>query len=369
VILVLVGVVLPWVVIAVAAWIGFRMVGQHGRMMQLIDEIEDEAEELYAEHTKAPQGLPAGSAAPPFELPDLAGHRITLEGFRGRRVLLVFFSPDCSFCQEMAPQIAALPWDGADGRPVPVLVSTGDVEKHRAFMEQHDIRCPVLLQEGEEGPVAALYGAEGTPVGYLIDEQGVLISGVTEGADDLQALADPNYTPPAPDPQAAGPRVSAPTRAGRGVEGLRVGALAPAFRLPRLDGGELSLEDYRGRRLLLVFSDPECKPCDALMPELERLQRAGAGVAVVMVARGGTRANRAKVKQYGLSFQVVLQRDWEISRLYRKSGVTPSGYLIDEGGKIAADLAVGGDQILTLIAGRNAAATERSDAESERGGR
>jgi peroxiredoxin len=366
--LVLVGVVLPWIVIVVAGWIGFRMMGQHGRMMQLIDELDDEVEELQAERTKAPPGLPAGSAAPPFELPNLAGHRTSLEQFRGRPVLLVFFSPECGFCQEMAPQIAALPWDGADGRPVPILISTGDVEKHRAFMEQHDIRCPVLLQENE-GPVATLYGAEGTPVGYLIDEQGLLISGVTEGADDLLALADPKYVPPAPGSQAGGPRVSTPTWAGSGVEGLRVGALAPAFRLPRLDGGELSLEDYRGRRLLLVFSDPECEPCDALMPELERLQRAGTGVEVAIVARGTARANRAKVKQYGLSFPVALQRDWEISRLYRKPGVTPSGYLIDAGGRIAADMAVGGDQVLTLMAERDVAARESGDARSERGGR
>ena len=361
-ILVLVGVVLPWIVIVLAGWIGLRMMGQHGRMMQLLEELEDEVDDLYLERMKTPPGLPAGSAAPPFELPDLAGHRITLEQFRGRRVLLIFFNPDCAFCQEMAPQIAGLPWDGADGRPVPVLLSTGDVEKHRAFMEQHDIRCPVLLQESEEGPVAALYRAEGTPTGYLIDEQGVLISGVADGADALLALADPNYVPPAPGPQAAGHRVSTPTRAGSGVEGLSVGAPAPAFRLPRLEGGELSLEDYRGRRLLLVFSDPECKPCDALMPELERLQRAGPGVAVVMVGRGGVKANRAKVKQYGLSFPVALQRDWEVSRLYRKPGVTPSGYLIDEGGKIVADLAAGGDEIMTLLAGRDVAASERGDA-------
>lgn len=356
--LVLVGVILPWIVIGVAGWIVVRLLGQHGRMLQLLDELEDDVDDLEAEHGKT-LSLPAGSTAPPFDLPDLAGRRVTLEQFRGRRVLLIFFSPDCAFCQEMAPQIAALPWDGADGRPVPVLVSAGHVEKHRTFVEQHDIRCPVLLQESEEGPVARLYGAEGTPTGYLIDERGVLMSGVADGAEALLALADPSYVPSAPSPQAAGRRVSPAPWAGSGVEGLRVGASAPAFRLPRLGGGELSLEDYRGRRLLLVFSDPECEPCDALVPELERLHRTGADVAVVMIGRGGAKANRAKVKQYGLTFPVALQNDWEISRLYRKAGVTPSGYLIDEGGKIAADMAAGGDEILTLMAGRAVAASER----------
>src|SRR5438105_6606650 len=37
--------------------------------------------------------------------------------------------------------------------------------------------------------------------------------------------------------------------------GLKAGTRAPAFSLPRLEGGELSLEQLRGRRVLLVFSD------------------------------------------------------------------------------------------------------------------
>ena len=39
--------------------------------------------------------------------------------------------------------------------------------------------------------------------------------------------------------------------------GRKAGEGAPEFRLPRLDGGELSLEELRGRRVLLVFSDPQ----------------------------------------------------------------------------------------------------------------
>src|SRR6266516_1302283 len=38
-------------------------------------------------------------------------------------------------------------------------------------------------------------------------------------------------------------------------DGLKAGTPAPDFRLPRLDGGELSLAALRGRRVLLVFSD------------------------------------------------------------------------------------------------------------------
>ena len=81
--------------------------------------------------------------------------------------------------------------------------------------------------------------------------------------------------------------------------GLKAGAPAPAFRLPRLDGGELALEDYRGRRVLLVFSDPECGPCERLAPELERLHRRRPDLAVLMVSRRDPEANRRKVGRAG----------------------------------------------------------------------
>jgi peroxiredoxin len=195
--LILVGVVLPWVVIAVAAWLWFRMLGQNGRMLQLVEALEEGVEGLHDEwEASQPQGLQAGEVAPPFELPDLDGDLHSLEEFRGRRMLLIFFSPDCAFCQEMAPRIAALPWDGGEGRPVPLLISLGDAGKNRAFMDEHQIRCQVLLQDGVEGAVAAAYHAEGTPVGYLIDEQGAIMTRVAAGGDIL-VLAAKAARPPA----------------------------------------------------------------------------------------------------------------------------------------------------------------------------
>ena len=60
-------------------------------------------------------------------------------------------------------------------------------------------------------------------------------------------------------------------------DGLKAGTPAPDFRLPRLDGrGELSLEEMRGRRVLLVFSDPHCGPCNMIAPELENFHRSQA---------------------------------------------------------------------------------------------
>jgi len=132
-------------------------------------------------------------------------------------------------------------------------------------------------------------------------------------------------------------------------DGLKVGTPAPDFRLPRLDGrGELSLLDFRGRRVFLVFSSPHCGPCQTLAHKLEKFHREHADLEVVMISRGEAKENRAKVKEYGLTFPVVLQQQWEISRRYAMFA-TPIAYLLNEAGIIVNDIAVGSDSILGLL--------------------
>src|SRR3990172_9625177 len=43
-------------------------------------------------------------------------------------------------------------------------------------------------------------------------------------------------------------------------DGLARGVAAPDFSIPRLDGGRLSLTEFRGRRILLIFSYPHFFP-------------------------------------------------------------------------------------------------------------
>ena len=130
--------------------------------------------------------------------------------------------------------------------------------------------------------------------------------------------------------------------------GLTPGTFAPSFRLPRLDGGgELSLDDYKGRRVLLVFSDPDCGPCDVLAPQLEQFANNSADVSVVMVSRGDIERNRTKVALHRLTFPVVIQEHWQLSKQYAKFA-TPIAYLIDQEGRIAAPVAMGVEAILEL---------------------
>lgn len=136
-------------------------------------------------------------------------------------------------------------------------------------------------------------------------------------------------------------------------DGLEPGTPAPDFRIARIGGGELSPADFRGRPFVLVFSDPDCGPCDVLAPQLERQARSH-DVPVMMVSRGDPAANQKKIRQHRLSFPVGLQNHWEISRLYAMFA-TPIAYRIDEHGVIASPVAKGPDAILRLLSDASAA--------------
>jgi peroxiredoxin len=133
--------------------------------------------------------------------------------------------------------------------------------------------------------------------------------------------------------------------------GLKPGTPAPAFELPSPSGGTVGLEEYRGRRVILVFTDPGCSPCGELLRELGPAHRriGAAAPEVLIVGRGDPEANRRKVGAEGLPFRLVVQRAWEISRLYGIFAV-PVAFLIDEKGVIAAPMAVGPLEVYDLLA-------------------
>jgi peroxiredoxin len=359
--LIVFGIVLPWLAVGLGGWLGYQLLRQNGRLLLHLEALEKRLAQPATAPTAAPSpaaappsGLPLGSVAPPFELPDLAGERRALAAFRGRRLLLIFFNPLCGFCTRMAPDLAALPTDGAEGRPLPLLVTSGDVEATRRLVEEHGIRCPVLLQAPETrealGEVAAQYQVRGTPIGYLIDEHGKIASELAIGAEALLKLAQPRA---ADGGSSSGPKEH---RGNRDLgaskidrNGLPAGTPAPAFRLPALEGGELSLQQYRGQRVLLVFSDPTCGPCQQLAPELEQFHRRTGEVQVLMVSRGDVEANRAKAEEYGLTFPIGLQKQWEVSREYAMFA-TPIAYLLNTEGVTAAEVAIGVEPIRALLA-------------------
>jgi peroxiredoxin len=218
--------------------------------------------------------------------------------------------------------------------------------------------------------VATKFRAQGTPMGYRIDDAGRIASELAVGAEPLLKLAAGKplhrHEPAAANGSAANGHQDDPSlaRSKLNRSGLKAGTAAPDFQLPRIDGGELSLADFRGGRVLLVFSDPDCGPCDELAPRLQEIHLQRPDLQVLVVSRRDAEANRAKAAALGLTFPIVLQRQWEISLKYAKFA-TPIGYLIDEQGILASDLAVGVEPILAL-AGEGAPESYAADSSRPR---
>jgi peroxiredoxin len=133
-------------------------------------------------------------------------------------------------------------------------------------------------------------------------------------------------------------------------EGLKPGSVAPDFAIPDMNGRPISMEQYRGRRVVLVFSDPHCGPCSQLAPYLARAYRRRGEITteIVMVSRGEIEENRRKAETYGFEFPVVVQDRWKLSRKY---GIfaTPVAFLIGEDSHTERAVAIGFDQIRHLL--------------------
>jgi peroxiredoxin len=134
------------------------------------------------------------------------------------------------------------------------------------------------------------------------------------------------------------------------AEGLPVGSEAPQFSLSGLYGETFTLEALRssGKPLMMLFTDPGCGPCNALLPEVGRWQEEHAHkLTLSLVSRGQVEENKTKAQEHALK-NVVLQKDWEVSESYEVRG-TPSAVLISPDGKIASPVAGGEEGIRGLL--------------------
>jgi peroxiredoxin len=355
----IVALVLPWGVVAFLAWLLVGVVRQHGQTLVRSDQLVEQLGALQRAFdriapppaaTIAPSplsGLEVGAKAPEFALPDLDGRQRTLKEFLGEPFAIAFFDSACGYCRAMAPRLGAVP-----GRATRMLiVGRGDPDWYRTAAAEHEWSCEVVLDA--EGQVASAYQTTATPTGYLVGGDGRTAAPLGMGADALLELTAPEAERLVVERARAAGLSVRDTRASRiKRDGLDAGTHAPNFELPDLNGQPRTLEEFRGQRVLLVFSDPDCGPCQELGTYLVDTHRQGGeqGLAVVMISRGSVDANRAKAAEHGYPFPVLLQRGWEVSRAYAMFA-TPIAYLIDELGVITSGVAVGAPAIRALAPG------------------
>lgn len=134
-----------------------------------------------------------------------------------------------------------------------------------------------------------------------------------------------------------------------GGAALTIGDPAPPFDLPGLAKERISLAGLlsAGRGVLLVFTDPRCGPCQALLPQLAAWQDTHADrVTVALISRGTAAENLLAREEHGLR-HIARQAEHQTDTPYGVVG-TPSAILIGADGRVLGPLVTGADQIADL---------------------
>jgi peroxiredoxin len=115
-----------------------------------------------------------------------------------------------------------------------------------------------------------------------------------------------------------------------------VGCRAPGFRLSGLDGAEVSIESYRGRKVLLVFAGSACAGCSHLAQCVSQIcdtwPREQVEVLVI-VSRESDAVIREWAADNRIKCRVLLDTQGQAADLYRPAGL-PAAYFIDTYGRI-----------------------------------
>lgn len=126
--------------------------------------------------------------------------------------------------------------------------------------------------------------------------------------------------------------------AGFGVIVPEKTATAPAFTLTTLEGGKVSLADYRGKVVFINFWATWCAPCREEMPSMQMLWERYGERDFVLLAVNTDSSNHKTITRFvdkhKLTYPILLDHGEEVRDAYKVIGL-PVTYLIGRDGTIA----------------------------------
>jgi cytochrome c biogenesis protein CcmG/thiol:disulfide interchange protein DsbE len=111
--------------------------------------------------------------APAFSLPETYGGRVDLASYRGRPVLLVFWTTSCPICQHELPLLNQLAWQFRSKGIAVLTIHLGGEAEASDYMSANQISLTSLFDA--DGAVARAYHVSGVPKLVLIGSNGKVI--------------------------------------------------------------------------------------------------------------------------------------------------------------------------------------------------
>jgi cytochrome c biogenesis protein CcmG, thiol:disulfide interchange protein DsbE len=117
---------------------------------------------------------------------------------------------------------------------------------------------------------------------------------------------------------------------------VKVGAPAPDFSLPSLDGGTIALSDFKGKPLVLSIGASWCPDCAKELPILAGLKQKYADLSIVWIdSREDPKIVQKFVDQNEITYPVGLDKDGKFSNQFHVYAI-PTVLFIDSAGVIQA---------------------------------
>lgn len=120
--------------------------------------------------------------------------------------------------------------------------------------------------------------------------------------------------------------------------GLKVGEKAPDFTLQTLDGEEVSLADYKGKKVMINFWATWCPPCKAETPHLVNYYNEKAkkeNVEILSINAMSTESKSENVgkfiKEYKMEFPVLIDARGELIKQYEVMNFPTSFFVNTKG--------------------------------------
>ena len=117
--------------------------------------------------------------------------------------------------------------------------------------------------------------------------------------------------------------------------GIAVGDKAPDFTVGKMEGNEVKLSDYKGKKVFLNFWATWCPPCKAEMPHMQSFYEEKPENVEILAVNLEESNRKAKdfADQYKLTFPILMDEDGTVGEAYEVYTI-PTTYVLNEDGTV-----------------------------------